>query len=327
MLIVLLIFVAGTTPAQGQTSVQSGEESLPAYSVAGFLQQQFIADRTPGSPVRFAIHRARLGIAGKITDRLRVNFVAGTVEPPNNTPRLVNAFVDFDVHPLFQVRAGQFLLPFGLEGPEPIPFNPAIERSTAIRRLNPFTMFRDVGLQISGSRSLLRYALALVNGTGANRPAQMDPKEILGRVGFRLWNTLELGISGHFGRFQPEWGTDDTARRTRAGVDISYRLEPLFVRGEYIIREEEQSPGETRTSAGGYLLSGYALSDHWEPIARYEYYTPGTEAGGDRLSILTAGFNYYFIDHTRLSINYAFRNNRADPQMANLLQVQMQVVF
>ncbi len=321
--LIFLIF-AGAIPVTGQNPKQASEKSLPAYSVAGFLQQQFVADQADGTPLQFAIHRARLGMTGQVTDRIHLNFIAGMAEPPNNTPRLVNAFVGFDFHPLLQIRTGQFLLPFGLEGPEPIPLNPAIERTTAIRQLNPFTMFRDVGVQVSGSRSIVQYAVALVNGEGANQPAQLDPSDILGRVGFQPLRNMTLGISGHYGRFQPDLGTENSAVRTRFGVDMSYRPGSLFFRGEHITRNEELTSNETRTSTGAYLLGGYELSSHWQLIARYEYYTPDND---NSLTVLTAGFSYYFIENTRLSVNYGFHNDQTASQTDDLLQVQMQVVF
>jgi hypothetical protein len=188
-------------PAAMAQSTDS-ESSLPTFKVGGFLQQQFIADQTPDSPVRFSTHRARLGVTGSITDRISINLIGGYTEPPNNTPRLVNAFIDFDVHPLLQVRTGQFLVPFGLEGPQPIPLNPAIERSSAIRQLNTLGMFRDVGIQLSGSQSIFNYAVALVNGTGANQTDQIDPKDVAGRVGVNLTDEIALGISGHIGQYQ-----------------------------------------------------------------------------------------------------------------------------
>ncbi len=326
MVIIILVFI-GMTPALGQHAEQNEKGSLPAYSVAGFLQQQFIADQTPGTPLRFAIHRARLGVTGHITDRLSVNFIAGTVEPPHNTPRLVNAFVDFDLHPLVQIRTGQFLLPFGLEGPEPIPLNPAIERTMAIRQLNPFTMFRDVGVRFSGGESLFQYAIALINGEGANQPAQLDINNVLGRLGFQPWKDLKLGISGHYGRYQPDAATGGSAVRTRTGIDMSYQLEPFFFRGEYITRKVELSSDDTRTSAGAYLLGGYELSSHWKMIARYEYYIPERDLDSNYLTVLTLGLSYYFIDNTRLSVNYGIRNDHTESQTDDLLQVQMQVVL
>lgn len=91
-----------------------------------------------------------------------------------------HAFVDLDIDPLLNIRTGQFLAPFGLEGQEVIAFNPAIERSIATRRLNTVNMFRDIGIQANGSRGLFNYSFALVNGTGANTTAKINPKDLLG---------------------------------------------------------------------------------------------------------------------------------------------------
>jgi len=119
-----------------------------AYSV--FVQQQYVDDRTPNTPAGFSIHRARLGVTGSITDNLRVRILGGFVEPPQNNPQLLHAHMDYRINPLLTIRAGQFLLPFGIEGFEGIPLNPAIERSIAVRRLNTFRMFSDIGVQASG---------------------------------------------------------------------------------------------------------------------------------------------------------------------------------
>lgn len=314
------------TPAATAQSTDS-ESSLPSFKVGGFLQQQFITDQTSGSPVRFATHRARLGVTGKITEHISVNLIGGYTETPNNTPRLVNAFVDFDVHPLLQVRTGQFLAPFGLEGPQPIPLNPAIERSTAIRQLNTFMMFRDVGIQLSGSQSILNYAVALVNGTGANQTEQIDPKDVTGRVGINLTENLAIGVSGHMGQYQIDPSIDDHESRFRAGADISYNGTPLFLRGEYILRQDDLPSGENLKMNGGYLLGGYKLSEDLETIIRYEYYEPNTSTQDDHLTIITLGANYYFVGNTRISANYEFRDNRMNPDIGNLLTVQMQVTL
>lgn len=121
---------------------------------------------------------------GALSDKIRGNVIGGFVEPPQNTPKLVQAFMDYRVNQYLSVRAGQFLIPFGLEGPEVITLNPAIERSLAVRRLNTFSMFRDIGIQASGNISRINYAIAFVNGAGANQREQINPKDIVGRVGF-----------------------------------------------------------------------------------------------------------------------------------------------
>lgn len=217
-----LIQFSVLTPTATAQSTEP-ESSLPSFNVAGFLQQQFITDQTSDSPVRFSTHRARLGVTGKVTERISLKLIGGYTEPPNDSPRLVNAFIDFDVYPLLQVRTGQFLAPFGLEGPQPIPLNPTIERSTAVRQLNTIVMFRDVGVQLSGSQSVFNYAVAIVNGTGANQSEQIDPKDVTGRVGIHLTDALAIGVSGHMGQYQTGPSDDDHESRVRAGAHISYK--------------------------------------------------------------------------------------------------------
>lgn len=313
-------------PAAMAQSTDS-ESSHPTFKVGGFLQQQFIVDQTPDSPVRFSTHRARLGVTGSITDRISINLIGGYTEPPNNSPRLVNAFIDFDVHPLLQVRTGQFLVPFGLEGPQPIPLNPAIERSSAIRQLNTFGMFRDVGVQLSGSQSIFNYAIALVNGTGANQTDQIDPKDVAGRVGVNLTDEVNLGISGHIGQYQTGPSGDNHESRFRAGTDVSYQGTPVFLKGEYILRQDDLPGGGSLKMNGGYLLGGYQFTDELQTIILYEYYEPNTSLDDDHLTTLTIGANYYFVGNTRVSVNYEFRDDRINKDIGNLLTVQMQLTL
>jgi len=323
LLFIHFIVLAPTANSQSNTA----ESPYPSYKVGGLLQQQFIADETSGSPTRFNMHRAWLGVTGSINERISVNFLGGYTEPPNDSPRLVNAFIHFDIDPLFQIRTGQFFAPFGLDGPTPIALNPAIERSTAVRLLNTFAVFRDVGVQVSGSRSGFSYAVAVMNGAGANRSEQIDPKDVIGRIGYDVTNELTIGVSGHVGQYQTGPSADDHESRFRTGADISYRGTPLFLRGEYIIREDDLPEGGTIKMNGGYLLGGYELTDALEAIIRYEYYEPNIDVEDNHFTIFTIGANYYFVGNTRISANYEFRDNRVNPAIKNLFTVQMQLAL
>lgn len=301
--------------------------TLPNYRVAGFVQQQFIVDESPDSATRFLLHRARIGITGQVTDRIRINFVGGFVEPPSATPRLVNAFVDFDVHPMLQVRTGQFLVPFGLEGPEVITFNPAIERTLVMRRTNTFTMFRDVGVQLSGRSDAFSYAVAVVNGAGANNPEQIEPKDILGRAGYDVTDAITIGFSGHYGQYRPDASADDEQARYRFAADLSYSGDPVFFRGEYIYREDERPDMDSRKWSGFYVLGGYNFTPQIQGIARFEYLVPDTDGSDNELSVITLGANYRFAGNTRVSANYEFRNDELNPDLKNLFTIQMQVAL
>lgn len=309
------------------TAQDADDDSYPDLRAAGFLQQHFVEGPLPDDSPRFVIKRARVGVAGSITDRIRVNVVGGALEPPNGTPRLVNAFLDFDVHPLLQVRTGQFLVPFGLEGPEPIPHNPAIERAVATRRVNDFTMLRDVGLQVGGEVAPVNYKVALVNGAGANVSETTETKDVLGRIGVAPGEQIEIGVSGHYGWRDAAATAVSDNRVLRWGVDANAQLDPFFLRGEYFTRVDEQTGSDDWVQRGGYVLGGYRFTDHWESIARIDVHDPNTDREDVQFTALTLGTSYYFAGHNRLSVNYDIRQDDLAPEADNLLQVQMQIVL
>ena len=321
---IFLLFLTSSVYAQSSDSEQV---IYPSYSLFGFVQQQYVDDRTPNTPAGFSIHRARLGVTGSITDNLRVRVLGGFVEPPQNNPQLLHAHMDYRINPLLTIRAGQFLLPFGIEGFEGIPLNPAIERSIAVRRLNTFRMFSDIGVQVSGNLSRINYAVALVNGTGANQAEQMNLKDVIGRVGVELADNFEIGLSGHAGNYQPAQDPDNDQARYRAGIDMEYSGDPLFFRGEFITRNDHQPDSETITMNGGYILGGLAITDRLEGVTRFEYFTPNTDANDNRYVGYTVGANYYFVGRTRLSVNYEFRDDEMNRDNGNMLTVQMQIVL
>lgn len=317
----LVLLPSGTALAQDDNG-----DAISELRPAGFLQQQFLADQTTDRSPRFRIHRARLGIAGPITERLSVNLIPGAVEPPDQAPRLVNAFVDANLHPLLKLRMGQFLVPFGLEGPEPIPHNPAIERSIASRRLNDFNMFRNVGVQVRGSRSAVHYAVALVNGAGANITETIDPKDGIGRVGLGLGD-LVIGLSGHYGQRIDSDAPSETLQRLRWALDARYQPGPFRVRAEYLEGRDERTEADDRIQRGVYVLGAYRSTNDWEAIVRLGVHDPDTATEDDSYTGLTVGGSHYFDGWSRVSLNYEFREDTRAPDTGNLLTVQMQIAF
>lgn len=321
-----LLFTALTNPVLAQSG-DNDEAFTPSYTPIGFFQQQFVNDESPDSPANFSIYLTRVGLTGHVSERISVTVTGGLVEPPDRRPRLVDAFVDFEVHPLLTIRSGQFVVPFGLEGPEAIPVNPAIDRSGAIRGLNTLALFRDVGVQVGGSRSGFEYAVALVNGTGADIPDEINPKDVLGRVGLAITENLTLGVSGHVGHIQTDPSADGYQSRYRAGTDVQFNLDPFFFRGEAMFRQDDQQDDDALRMLGTYLLAGYSITDQFEGVVRYSILDPDRSESGNQTSIWTLGANYNFVGNTRLSVNYEFRNDRLNPDFNNMLTVQMQVAL
>ncbi len=322
-----LLVLSSAALGYSESQISTDDRSYPAYRLTGFMEHNFTYEEDANDPLGFSINRARVGVAGQLNELISLNIVAGALEPPNRNPQLVNGFVDFDIHSMFRLRTGQFLVPFGLEGPEPIFLNPAIERSYAIRRLNHFRMFRDVGIQASGSQDGISYAIAFINGTGANVAERIDPKDLLGRFGYKATDELTLGISFHIGTF-PNPQTE--ADRFQLGLDGTWRSDPLLFRGEYIYRKDEQVGQRDINRHGGYVLAGYHFREELQGILRFELYQPDTDLdfSDAGLTVLAAGLNYYLQGQTRVSLNYEVHSDRrenADP--GNMLTIQMQIVL
>lgn len=248
------------------------------------------------------------------------------MEPPDRSPALVDGFVDFEFHPFFNLRTGQFLVPFGLEGPEPIFLNPSIERSVPSRRLNTYRMFRDVGINIYGRYSIVDYSLSVLNGNGANIPESIDPKDVLLRLNFKLTENFMTGISGQAGRY--EAGSLGIFSRQRAGAhfELNDVNSKNRFRGEFIYMDKQVETNVNEISMGGYLLYGYEFSEKLESIYRLEYYRPHNH--DNTYYGLTLGGNYFLADKTRLSLNcIGYTETGVLNNIQFLLNIQMQYVL
>ncbi|MFW6043099.1 MAG: porin [Marinilabiliaceae bacterium] len=320
---IVLLSLSNPVTAQGDSN-PGDDKDYPSWKPAGFLQQHIAVDDMDENASEFSIHRARFGFAGSLSEKIKVNLIAGAIEPPDRSPALVNAFADFNFHPAFKLRSGQFRVPFGLEGPESITKNPAIERSFATRQMNPYRMFRNIGVMASGKISFLDYSFALLNGNGANQPENTNNKDLILRLTTSPISGLKAGFSGHLGSYNSENAED--LDRNRLAVHGHYKNTSTFLRGEWTTMEEETPAGNMNTSNGGYFLAGYHLQDNWNIISRFGFYNPDEEDLEYRG--LTLGSNYFATDRTNLSVNGEAFTQTGDFSDANYrLTFQLQFVL
>jgi hypothetical protein len=160
--------------------------------LTGFLQPGFIArfdDPSDGVSIgntdeTFWLQRARLGARAQLFSWLRFRIEVEFTP----TTSLQDGFVDITPHPFFNVRAGQFIVPFlrtfqfnevNLGYIDRAIYTPVQFERGYLRYLAP----RDMGLQLYGSfgdRSpdrtdpVFEYSLAVMNGRGPNLPINDD---------------------------------------------------------------------------------------------------------------------------------------------------------
>lgn len=228
------------TPAHG-SEVETSDAHAPSsrsswfddhrwLDITGFLQPGFIArfdDPTDGVSVgntdeTFWLQRARLGARAQIFEWLRFRIEVEFTP----TTSLQDGFIDIAPHPFFNVRAGQFIVPFlrtfsfnevNLGYIDRALYTPVQFERGYIRYLAP----RDMGLMVFGafgdrspesSSPVVEYQLAAMNGRGPNLPINDDFVFLYaGRL-----NVHVLGLPvGHEAE-------SDIARNDRARVDVGF---------------------------------------------------------------------------------------------------------
>lgn len=289
------------------------------WSLIGFTQFHYTNEETSDSLQGFSAKRARFGIDGDIDQNIHANIVIGGIEGPDRRPQLINGFIDITNIAPFSIRVGQFFVPFGLEGPTPIFQLYTIDRSTVVKNLNPFTFFRDQGIQVSGTLNNIHYAIAIMNGTGANEEDDNTEKDILTHISYTPIHSLVLGLSGHIGSFQ-EFTSNSNISRNRIGFDITHHYNAHTLMAEYMASSENNE-----TATGWYVLSNLDLYEYWSLVSRLERYSP--RESNLKSTILTLGINRKLNGYSRFAVNYEFRDIASDPSIGDRLTTQFQVVF
>jgi phosphate-selective porin len=296
----------------------------PTAKINGYFQVQANYDQSDTEVDDFHIRRARIGFIGSVTENVTYKINVGAVEQPDSQPHLVNAFVDLHHIPNTIVRVGQGLLPFGLEASESVPVNPDIDRAVTIKRLNPFFMFRDRGVQVRTQLNNMYYAVAVVNGSGANSRDDSGAKDIVAQLRATLMPGLKLGLSGHTGSVVE---STKTLQRSRLGVDAEWKRNATTVRAEYITYTTETVSDGDVTATGWYLLGLQKLPRSWEGFVRVEQYKANVHESDTLLTIATLGAHYVLSGKSRLSASYAIQDDEADAGLKNKLTTQLQIAF
>ena len=236
----------------------------------------------------FLIRRARLLVEGRFFDAFTYNFqpeFAGT------TFSLLDANVNYEALPGFQIRMGRFKVPIGLELLQTDNQGMAMERSF-VTGLVPS---RDTGFTVHGDLwdARLQYDVGVFNGSidGANGGSvDFDgAKDVVARIfaqpfrpSSKVWlQGLGFGVAGSWGRHegisgrpasllsggsQSIWGirTDKAAvvpveadgAQWRIVPQISYYNGPLSILGEYVVNNAGYRGGVDR------LLSQHTRVEH-----------------------------------------------------------------
>jgi len=294
------------------------ESSLP-LKLSGYAQLQFNEKNSESST--FFINRARLSLSGTLTRWLRFKFQADLAK----SPALRDALAEVVLQEKLNFRLGQFTVPFSLENTTSAGELLTINRSQTVDLLAPgrdnAATGRDQGVALFGSYSIFEYQLGLFNGSGINRKDDNEHKDVSGRFLLRAAPGLKAGFSVYLGK-KPAGGIPTNLVRNKYGLEVS------FTRGRFLLNAEYlRTTDDRQKKQGGYLLLAYS----WQPekfqlIGRLDTVNLDLSLPGQKITVYTAGINWFITSRSKLQINYEYHNRQATADLSAFL-LQLQVGF
>lgn len=331
-------------PPVPKTGLESAR--LEGYVKAGYFFTGAPADDALiGGRSGFRLLNVRLGVSLRPVERLEVYAsVDGSVArrrelDPLDGSRVVDlkdAYLAWDAHRFAQLRIGQFKAPYNAEallGDGSLPF---ISRSVVHDGVLPpdgfarqgMTLDRQVGLELAskrlGSEAFgFRYAVALVNGNGANAlnndNGMVAP---VARLQAEYRDLVTFGVNGFYNQetqgVRPNRLTSD---RLGTGADLAVSVRGVRALAVLLLRNTTHPStalgAESALGAMGQLHYLHARTG-LEGGVRYAYFEPSSTEPNDRLTELSAMVGYRLPSFPlRVLLQYTMRGEEPGVAIAN----------
>lgn len=273
----------------------SAQENTPKLSVlsdikfSGYVMSQYqYTGQDSKESNSFNIRMVRMALDGRLMKdfywkvQLQVN---GNTSDLGSSPRMVDAFAEWQKYEAFKIKAGQFKRPFTFENPMHPITQGFMGYSQNVSKLAGFSdrtgehasNGRDIGVQIQGDflknaagRNLLHYQVGVFNGQGTNHKDVDQRKDVIGGIWVAPIKGLRIGAFGWTGSSARKgtWNVtdanhnvvknEDGSVKTQTGVrslsknryafSAEYAANDWTVRSEYI---HSQGYGFTKSLTSG----------------------------------------------------------------------------
>ena len=273
----------------------SAQENTPKLSVlsdikfSGYVMSQYqYTGQDSKESNSFNIRMVRMALDGRLMKdfywkvQLQVN---GNTSDLGSSPRMVDAFAEWQKYEAFKIKAGQFKRPFTFENPMHPITQGFMGYSQNVSKLAGFSdrtgehasNGRDIGVQIQGDliknaagRNFLHYQVGVFNGQGTNHNDVDQRKDVIGGIWVSPVKGLRIGAFGWTGSSARKgtWDVtdanhnvvknEDGSVKTHSGVrslsknryafSAEYAANDWTVRSEYI---HSQGYGFTKSLTSG----------------------------------------------------------------------------
>lgn len=272
----------------GSVSAQEKEAKLKVLSdikFSGYIMSQYqYSDKESNKGEKdinsFNIRMVRMALEGRLAGdfywkaQLQVN---GNTSNLTVSPRMVDAFAEWQKYDAFKVKAGQFKRPFTFENPMHPITQGFMSYSQNVTKLAGFSdrngehssNGRDIGVQLQGDllkaadgHHYLHYQVGVFNGQGTNMKDVDQRKDVIGGVWVAPMKGLRIGAFGWTGSYARKgtWtevdanGVEQTKNgvrsleKNRYAISAEYAAHDWTVRSEYI---HSQGYGFKTSNASG----------------------------------------------------------------------------
>lgn len=273
----------------------SAQENTPKLSVlsdikfSGYVMSQYqYTGQDSKESNSFNIRMVRMALDGRLMKDFywKVQLQAnGNTSDLGSSPRMVDAFAEWQKYEAFKIKAGQFKRPFTFENPMHPITQGFMGYSQNVSKLAGFSdrtgehasNGRDIGVQIQGDliknaagRNLLHYQVGVFNGQGTNHKDVDQRKDVIGGIWVSPVKGLRIGAFGWTGSSARKgtWDVtdanhnvvknEDGSVKTQSGVrslsknryafSAEYAANDWTVRSEYI---HSQGYGFTKSLTSG----------------------------------------------------------------------------
>lgn len=247
--------------SMAQESDKKSIISKPTFSgyAIGQYQANMQEDNKSNS---FSLRMIRVSVGGRVLDDFEYKIqgqINGNTTTLGSSPRIVDAFVEWQKYGFMKIKAGQFKRPFTFENPMHPVDQGFMGYAQAVSNLSGFTdrtgehssNGRDIGVQLQGDllpnasgRNLLHYQVGIFNGQGINVKDVDNRKDIIGGVWVMPAKGVRVGAFGWIGSHarSGSWtDLDGTARsgtnslsQYRYAISVEYKDADWQIRSEYI---------------------------------------------------------------------------------------------
>lgn len=318
-----LAAIAILTITVNHSSAQTtGTKFKPSVKTFYWLQTGYLNNETDGSNPTFQFKRARFGIKGKVLENVGYHLMIEGIHDGVD-PQLYQAWIDYYLHPLANIRIGQFKYPFGLEAKPGFVFwkfiDPSYVTSGIVNNLGRINtgdsngLFRDIGAMISGKHKInddftAGYEFMVFNGNGILTTDNNSAKDFAFRGNLKAPYGLHFGVAYYMGKF---FNSTDSTDYDENAIGIEFMMEHevaqrmLRLQGEYIMATYETSSDDIKPQ--GYYVYGtyYVIPKMVELGVRYSFYEPNKDAATTvERTKTTLGATYYLGKNQLIRLNY-----------------------